>query len=264
MTILQSILLLWAGMALLMSLAFLVQLCTRNAGIVDAVWVAGVGTGGLLFAAVGTGDPGRRVLLAGLAGLWGYRLAGYLFFNRVLGRPEDGRYAMLRERWGERANTFLFVFFQIQAFWVVLFALPFLGVTANPSAFPRWFDGAGLLIWLVAVVGESIADVQLARFREDPSHRGQTCRIGLWRYSRHPNYFFEWIHWFAYLLLAWGSPLAMVGFLGPIVMLIFLYKITGIPYTEKCALASRGDDYRRYQQTTSAFIPWFSREVKHV
>lgn len=254
----------WFGMVLVMGIGFLVQLRTRNAGIVDALWAAGVGAAGMVFAWGGTGLPGRRMLLAGLAALWGFRLAGYLFFNRVWGRPEDGRYAMLREKWGEKAFQFLFIFFQIQALWVVLFALPFLAVGANSRAFPSWLDALGVLIWILAVAGESLADSQLARFRDQPGHQGKTCRSGLWHYSRHPNYFFEWVHWFAYVVLALGSPLWWLSLSGPVVMLVFLYKITGIPYTEKCALQSRGDDYRRYQETTSAFVPWFPRKTEHL
>jgi len=101
-----------------------------------------------------------------------------------------------------------------------------------------------------------MADQQLARFRADPSNKGQVCDVGLWHYSRHPNYFFEWLHWFSYPLIAFGTPLSWIAWLGPVVMLIFLYRITGIPYTEKQALKSRGDAYRRYQETTSPFVPW--------
>jgi steroid 5-alpha reductase family enzyme len=215
----------------------------------------------LFYSALGSGDPARRALLALLAGGWGLRLAWYLLSNRVIRRPEDGRYQMLRRRWGDRAERNLAVFFQVQAFWAVLFSIPFL-----PAAFSAtrlsWLDLAGAAVWATAVGGEWTADRQLARFREDPANAGRTCRAGLWRYSRHPNYFFEWIHWFAYPLLAFGSPWWWVSLAGPMVMLVFLLRITGIPYTEKCALESRGDDYRRYQRTTSAFIPWFPKEEK--
>ena len=114
----------------------------------------------------------------------------------------------------------------------------------------------------MAVLGETIADRQLARFRADPENRGKTCNQGLWRYSRHPNYFFEWIHWFAYIFLAVGSPHWWLALLGPLVMAVFLLKITGIPYTELQSLKSKGESYREYQRTTSAFIPWFPKKPK--
>ena len=101
---------------------------------------------------------------------------------------------------------------------------------------------------------------QLAAFRAQPSNRGRTCRSGLWRYSRHPNYFFEWLHWFAYVALAVGSPVSWLAWSGPVVMYLFLRYISGIPFTEANALRSRGDDYREYQRTTPMLFPWFPRK----
>ena len=250
----------WAGMAVVMLLLYLLARVRKDAGIVDVGWSAGVGALAVWYAAWGAGDPVRRVLLAVLAGVWGLRLAGYLLVNRVLSPGEDGRYAMLREKFGRRAETFFLGFFQVQALWAVLFSVPFLPVAFHAGPFPTVWDVCGIIVWGVAVAGESLADRQLARFRDRPGSSGRTCREGLWRYSRHPNYFFEWVHLFAYVFLAMGAPWWPVAFAGPIVMLVFLYKITGIPYTEKRALASRGDEYRRYQQTTSAFVPWPPRE----
>ena len=117
------------------------------------------------------------------------------------------------------------------------------------------FALAAILVWLLAVGGESLADRQLAKFRGDPASRGRTCRVGLWAWSRHPNYFFEWLHWFAYALLAVGTPWFWVSLGGPILMFAFLYRVSGIPWTEAQSLRSRGDDYRRYQQEVSAFFP---------
>lgn len=248
----------WAGMALVMLALYLVSRRTGNAGIVDAGWAGGVGLLALLYAALGSGDPARRALVALLGGGWALRLAWYLLVDRCIGRPEDGRYRMLRRQWGENAERNLAVFFQVQAFWAVLFSIPFLPAVFSRAPF-SWFDIAGAVVWAVAVGGEWTADRQLARFRERPESAGRTCRAGLWRYSRHPNYFFEWVHWFTYPLLAFGAPWWWVSLAGPVVMLFFLLRITGIPYTEKRALESRGDDYRDYQRTTSAFIPWFPK-----
>jgi len=257
----QVILTGWAAMALVMLVFYFVQRRTKNAGVVDFVWAAGVGGLAVLYAAVASGAPGRRILLASLAGIWSFRLASHLLIDRVLGKPEDGRYEMLRQNWGDKAQTFFLSFFQIQALWAVMFSIPFLPVVYRQGTLGG-LDFLAVLVWLIAVGGETLADRQLARFRADPENKGKTCRAGLWRYSRHPNYFFEWIHWLTYVCLGLGSPYWWVTLMGPVVMLLFLYKVTGIPYTEKRALQSRGDDYRRYQQTTSAFIPWFpKREV---
>ena len=251
----------WAAMVLIMLVFYFIQRRTGNAGIVDFVWAAGIGALALFYAAVATGDVGRRVLLAALAGIWSMRLAVYLLVDRVLGKPEDGRYQMLRQNWGDKASAYFLAFFQVQAIWAVMFSIPFLPVVYRQAPLGP-LDVLAVLVWLIAVGGETLADRQLARFRADPQNKGKTCRLGLWRYSRHPNYFFEWIHWFAYVCLGIGAPYGWVTLMGPIIMLLFLYKVTGIPYTEKRAVQSRGDDYRRYQQTTSPFIPWFpKREV---
>jgi steroid 5-alpha reductase family enzyme len=257
----QILLIGWASMAIIMLLFYVIQRRTRNAGIVDFVWAAGVGALAVFYASAAEGNTARNVTLGILAGVWSLRLAFYLLFNRVIGKPEDGRYEMLRNKWGPNAQLNLFFFFQVQAIWAVMFSIPFIPVVYNKTVL-GWSDYTGIIVWLIAVIGETIADRQLARFRLDPENQGKTCRIGLWNYSRHPNYFFELIHWFTYVFLGIGSSYWWVTFLGPVLMLLFLYKITGIPYTEKRALLSRGEDYRQYQQTTSSFIPWFPKRGK--
>ena len=258
----SSLLTVWACMAVTMLLFYLIQQKTRNATVVDAVWAAGVGLSACFYGITGTGNVGRRTVLVVLGGLWGLRLAGHLIL-RSLAKPEDGRYAMLREQWGSSGPRYFFLFFQAQAFWVVLFSVPFLVVSRTGRTLWAWPDWAALLIWMTAVAGEACADWQLERFRRNSENRGRTCCQGLWRYSRHPNYFFEWLHWFTYVFLALGGKWWWISLWGPIVMLLFLYKVTGIPYTEKRALQSRGEDYRRYQQSTSAFIPWIPKRGDH-
>ena len=252
----------WATAALLMALAWAVQWRTQDAGVVDVTWAAGLGVLALGYALLANGDPLRRILVAIMAGGWSFRLAAYLLINRVIGKSEDGRYQRLRAHWHERLQLKFFGFFQAQALLTAVFAVPFLVVTMTLERPPLLAVFAVALIWLLAVGGETLADRQLAAWRADSAHRGRTCRAGLWRYSRHPNYFFEWLHWWCYPLLAWGSPALWLTLIGPALMLYTLLKVTGIPYTEQQALASRGDDYRAYQCSTSAFIPWFpKREV---
>jgi steroid 5-alpha reductase family enzyme len=254
----QQALLVWAIAALAQTAGWRWQRSRDNAGIVDVVWSFGVGGAAVLVAATGSGAPLPRMLLAVLGGLWGLRLGLYLW-HRVRGEPEDGRYAQLRLRWGNDQRKWL-AMFQFQALLIALFALPFLAVAANPQAgWTPWY-AAAIAVWLGSVAGEAVADRQLARFRADPANRGKTCRAGLWRYSRHPNYFFEWLHWFAYVLLAVGSPIAWLAWAGPLVMYVFLRWISGIPYTEAQALRSRGEDYARYQRSTPMLFPWFPKE----
>ncbi len=251
----MSLLMIWLLAVAAQSLGWWWQKRHSNAGMVDVVWSAGVGGAAVVAAVLGDGAVLPRVLLAMLGGIWGLRLAGHLL-HRVLGEPEDGRYAHLRKAFGQDQRKW-FAFFQLQALLIVLFALPFIAVARNPSAGLTPWIIAGIAFWLLSVLGEAIADRQLARFRANPANKGHTCRDGLWRYSRHPNYFFEWLHWFAYVCLAIGSPLWWLAWAGPVVMFVFLRWVSGIPYTEAQALRTRGVDYRNYQQTTPMLFPWF-------
>jgi len=153
------------------------------------------------------------------------------------------------------------LFFQAQALLDVLLGLPFLLAAWNPTAGLHPLEWAAAALWLAAWVGESVADGQLRRFKARAESAGLTCREGLWRFSRHPNYFFEWLVWVAYLLLALTAPWGWTAILGPALMLYFLLRVTGIPYTEAQSLRSRPEDYARYQRETSPFIPWFPRKV---
>ncbi|MDG2524182.1 DUF1295 domain-containing protein [Stenotrophomonas sp. HITSZ_GD] len=232
----------------------------HNIGVVDVLWAQGVGAAAVLLAWLGDGEVLPRVALGVLGGLWGLRLALHLW-RRVRSEEEDGRYQYLRAHWGGHQGK-IFGFFMAQAALIVLFALPFVAVAANPRADMWPWVAAAAGVWLLSVGGETVADRQLARFRANPAHKGRTCREGLWRYSRHPNYFFEWLHWFAYVLLAVGSPLWWLAWAGPLVMYLFLRYLSGVPFTEKQALRSRGEDYRAYQRSTPMFFPWFPRNSK--
>ena len=249
------------GIALMMLLLWLVQHKTNDASAVDVGWAAGLGLLGVFYAIFAPGDIERRVLLAFVASFWSFRLAGFLFFHRVMGKEEDRRYQSLRSRWGDKAQRNFFVFYQAQGLLDVLLSLPFLVIASNPRPSVHLLEIAGAVVWVTAIIGETVADRQLAAFRSDPDHRGKTCRRGLWRYSRHPNYFFEWLVWCGFAWMAWPAPNGWLGILSPIVMLFFILKVTGIPPTEAQALASRGDDYKEYQRTTSVFVPWFPKKA---
>ena len=138
-------------------------------------------------------------------------------------------------------------------------AVPFLLASRNAAPELGAFEYAGVAVWLIALVGESVADAQLRAFRANPANRGGVCDAGLWRYSRHPNYFFEWLVWCAVALFAFGSPWGWVSVACPAMMLYFLLKVTGIPATESHMLRSRGEKFAAYQRRTSAFVPWWPR-----
>ncbi len=244
--------------SVLMASAWLVQKRTGNAGVVDVAWAFAMAVAALFYGALGEGSLLNRLLMAMMAGIWGFRLTLFLL-ARVLHEHEDGRYAALREHWNGSQLKF-FGFFQAQALATLLFSLPFFIVAQNPVNYLSLWTVLAVLIWVISVVGEMIADMQLARFRANPRNKGTTCREGLWRYSRHPNYFFEWLHWYSYVFLAIGAPWWWLSLSGVVLMGISLCWVTGIPFAEKQALRSRGDDYRAYQRETSMLIPWFPRQ----
>jgi steroid 5-alpha reductase family enzyme len=258
----DRLLLAWLAAALFMQVLWFVQRRHRDAGIVDVGWAASLGAMAVAYALLGSGSFEQRLLAGAVGGFWGLRLALHLLFDRVIGKQEDGRYRYLREHWGARADAQFVWFFQLQALVAAILSLPFLLMAANPEpglASIQWF---GLLLFAGAKVGEAVADRQLARFRAEPSNRGTTCRDGLWRYSRHPNYFFEWLVWCAFAALAWPAPYGAWALLMPALMYVLVTRVSGIPYTEAQALRSRGEDYRRYQRTTSPLIPWFPKEER--
>ena len=248
----------WAVLAVALALLWARQRKTKDATSVDVAWSAGLGFLAIVYPWFTDGYLILRVLVGALGAIWAFRLAWYLLSERVFkATEEDGRYRAIREYFGPKANLFLFFFYQGQAAVAVLFSLPMLAAMSR-GALDLW-TALGAAVWFIAVLGETVSDAQLARFRSNPANRGQVCQVGLWRYSRHPNYFFEWVHWWAYVLIGHGT---MLTWIGPVGMLLFLFRLTGIPYTENQAIKSRGNLYREYQRTTSVFVPWFPKSTR--
>jgi steroid 5-alpha reductase family enzyme len=247
------------ALAVMMFVIWLLSVRLNNAGLVDVGWSLGLVVLALWYAWQGPGYAPRRWIMAGLVTFWGLRLALHLI-RRIASEPEDGRYQQLRREWaGKNINLRFLFFFQFQAVLDVVLSLPMLLAALNPRPELSALEYAGVALWLVAVLGESVADAQLAGFKRDPANRGRVCQVGLWRYSRHPNYFFEWFIWVAWLVYALASPWGWLAVICPALMLFFLFRVTGIPATEAQALRSRGAEYARYQETTSAFVPWWNK-----
>ncbi len=245
----------WVLLLALFAIAWWRQVRSENAGWVDVLWAACTALFGAAFALTGQGDFLLRALTAALYVLAYGRLALYLLRRVARDPEEDGRYRALRDWAGPRAPWVFGLFYLAQAGFVWLFTWP-ARVLAEGTLPPTWALVVGLTLWLTGQAGVRIADRQLDAFRRRPENRGRTCRDGLWRYSRHPNYFFEWLHSFTWPLLALNSPGGALLWGFPLLVFAFLYAVTGIPHTEKQALRSRGNDYRRYQRATSPFIPW--------
>ena len=245
----------WGLAAALQGVLYLRQRRTRDATLVDAGWAFSLALLAVVYALLAPGEIEHRVLIAVLVSIESLRIA-WLVARRI-GHGEDTRYAELRSRWRERGReqSNFAVFFQAQAFVAAFLSLPFLLAAFNEHEGLEPLEWLGALVWVVAAGGEAVADRQLAAFKAKPESKGKTMREGLWRYSRHPNYFFQWLTWVAYALIALAAPYGWIGLTAPALMLVLIVFVTGIPPSEEQSLRSRGDDYRRYQQETSAFVP---------
>ena len=204
--------------------AWLLQLRTGNAGLVDAIWALTLGLLALVYAICGTAPAGTRVLLALMGGLWGLRLGAHLW-RRNAGQPEDWRYAQLRKEWGTSANHKMFWFFQFQNVFTLMLSASAYGAVAYRMTAPAAACVIlALGIWVTSVLGEALSDSQMSAFRRNPANKGRVCRDGFWRYSRHPNYFFECLHWLAYVPLALDAPWGWSTLIAPLVMTFLIFQ----------------------------------------
>jgi len=239
-----------------MLLLWLLGLKQHNFSYVDIGWSANFALLAIIYGALGNGFPLRRVLICGMFAIWGIRLALHLA-TRIIGEPEEGRYVQLRKEWRAKGNVNLkfLGFFQFQAVLNIVLGLPMLFAVSNAVTQLHVLEISGAIVWLIGVCGESIADAQLKRFKSSAANKGKVCNVGLWSWSRHPNYFFEWTIWIGYALFALASPYGWLCLALPLLMLHFLLNVTGVKATEEQALRSKGEAYRHYQQTVSRFIP---------
>jgi len=235
---------------------------TDNYSYVDVGWALNFTLIAVIYGLLGDGFWPRKLLIAGMYTFWSLRLGIYLA-QRVIGKPEEERYARLRQDWGTGLAAKFLLFYEFQAVLNVVLAVPMLLACLNPEPRLGLFEYLGLAIFAAAIAGETVADRQLAAFKKNPANRGLVCQQGLWRYSRHPNYFFEWVIWIGYAIFALGSPGGWIALPMPALMLHFLLNVTGVKPTEEQALRSKGDLYREYQKTTSAFVPWFPRRPEN-
>lgn len=227
--------------------------------LVDVAWAYGIGLIALIYSAIGDGAISRRSLLGCLVFLWSVRLGTHLLLRLNETFPqEDRRYTKLKNSWGISVKRNFFWFFQFQALSQPILCIP-LALAAQNSSLLNVFDFLAVVICLVGVFGESVSDSQLRRFKLESKNSGQVCNVGLWKYSRHPNYFFEWIIWCGFACLGLSSSWGWMSVFSPAVMYCLLNYVTGVPPVEAQSLLSRGDLYRQYQRQTSRFFPWFQK-----
>ena len=253
--VIKQLLIGWVGIVVVMAMTYVLGRKIRNYGIVDIVWAAGFAILAIFFALTGEGNELRRSALAIVVCLWSGRLTFYLFGRLKAHHPvEDRRYSVLRENWGCQANWKMLVFFQLQGLAIILLAVIIVIPTSNNTAQPHLLEIIGLTVVVVSILGESQADRQLSRFKRDTGS-GVVCEIGLWHYSRHPNYFFEWLVWVGLYIFSCASG-AWWTIYCPLLMLFLLLRVTGIPPNEAQLLKTKGAAYERYRETTSCFFPF--------
>lgn len=247
------------SLSVLMAGAWIVQQRTGNSGWVDTIWTYSLGLVGAwsaMFPAPGHTVTSRQWLVAALVAVWSLRLGGHIA-GRTAQITDDPRYAAIAKEWGIDSPRKMFVFLQNQGLGSIPLVFSIFIAAHFPSADLRLQDYLGALILVVGIAGESIADAQLKAFRTNPSNKGKVCDAGLWKYSRHPNYFFEWFGWLAYPMIAisLGYHWGWLTLLAPIFMYWILVHVTGVPPLEKQMLISRGQAFRDYQNRTSKFFP---------
>lgn len=247
----------WAAVAVIMLTVWLWALKIKNNGVVDIFWAFNFLVIAAIIWVLADGFGPRKLMVCLLAGLWSLRLGVYLLI-RVGSHleVEEGRYKQLRQEWN---NTKFFFFFQMQAFSNVMLAIPFFIIALNPEPAVSRIEHIGASLWLMCIIGEGVSDWQLQYFKKQPENKGKVCQYGLWNYSRHPNYFFQFSIWVSVLIFALPSPYGWLAVICPLSIGYLIFKVTGIPMTEEQAVRSKGAAYREYQRTTSAFVPWFKK-----
>ena len=252
----------FAAIVTMMCIGWLISLRCRNVTMVDSLWGLGfVMIVWITYFSAG-GFAGRKALIAVLATAWGVRLSYYLS-RRNWNAGEDRRYAEWRTKAGERFwLVSLFKVFLLQAvfLWVISLVLQLGQFSPLPARFV-WLDMLGVCLWMAGFFFEVVADRQLAKFKKDPANRGRVMDRGLWAYSRHPNYFGEFLIWWGFFLITLSTPGSWWTVISPLIMTVVLLKMTGIPLTETAILKTR-PAYGEYVARTNAFVPWFRRKER--
>lgn len=251
-----------AGLAaalLLTTLVWLASLRKRDASVIDIFWGLTFVLLGWLYFAFGGQTVFRQWLVPVLVTLWGVRLSVYILW-RNWGHGEDPRYAAMRAKYGAKFPWLsLIIVFWLQAFLAWIIAIPLWKVqVADGPAATTWLDVLGVTLFLCGLVMESVADLQLARFRADRTNRGKVLDRGLWRYSRHPNYFGEALVWWGLFLVVLSTPGSWWTVLSPVLITYLLLRVSGVTLLENNLKTSK-PAYREYIEKTNAFVPWFPR-----
>ncbi len=247
----------------LITLLWLLSLLLKDASIVDIFWGVGfVISGWVYYAFAPDGFQARKLLLMALVTIWGLRLAGYIAW-RNLGKGEDYRYQNWRREHGQRWwYRSYFQVFLLQGFLMWIIGLPLLAAQYYPDPTRlTWLDGLGVVVWGIGFIFEALGDWQLSRFKANPANKGKLLTSGVWRYTRHPNYFGDAAQWWGFYLFALATGSGWWTFISPLIMSYFLRYVSGVTMLEK-SLKDSKPGFAEYVQSTNAFIPWFPRKAK--
>lgn len=259
--LLTTILVSLAACCGVMMLVWLWAYSIKNAGVVDIFWAFNFTIIAAVIWLFADGYQSRKDVVCLLAALWSLRLGIYLLI-RVGShlKEEEGRYKQLRREWAPNPDAKFFVFFQAQAISNLLLATPFFIITLNTQTELTLMEKIGAGMWFLSILGEAVSDWQLQHFKRNPANKGKVCQSGLWNYSRHPNYFFQFMIWVSVFIFSLSSPYGWISIICPLVIFYLIWKVTGIPMTEEQSIRSKGEAYKEYQRTTSVFVPWFKKK----
>ncbi len=244
-------------MTAVMLVGWVVQRAVNNGGWTDVFWTYGTGvTCAAAALAPGPGAGWRHALVAAMVFIWAARLGTYVAV-RVARGPEDVRYATMRKEAGAQFQRQMFRLLIVQGPVTGLLSIAILFAARQPGPGFRIWDLLGVLIMVAAIAGEGLADRQMKRFKQDKANHGKVCDAGLWAWSRHPNYLFEFLGWFTYPVIgiSLANPWSLLSLLAPALMFAVLHFATGVPPLEEAMLISKGDAYRRYQEKVGAIFP---------
>ena len=231
----------------------------RNGAILDVVFAFGFIIVAITSFAIGQGYLLRKILLFVMAAIWASRLLGYLFV-RYLKKDEEGRFQILRKRFSIDSDLKFLALFFVQGIAILIISWPFVLSCLNPTAEISSFEIAGMIVWLIGFVFETIADRELWQFKIEEQNKEKVCQTGLWNYSRHPNYFFNWLVWIGFFLFALDAPYGYTSLVSPALMWYLLTQVSGIKEQEMLAIQTKGEQYKEYQRKTNKFFPWFPKK----
>lgn len=236
------------------------QLKSKNAGVIDVFWAVMLAFQACLYMFFSETSTYKKAIICALIVIWALRLAIYLWMRNV-GKPEDRRYTLIRTNAKIHPQVKMLFIFLFQWALNTLLATCFYFIFNNTEVYYSLYDKAGIFLLVTATIGEAMADRQLQIFKSNPANEGKILQTGLWAYTRHPNYFFQWLAWVAIFLLSLGTVWGWLALLAPIVMYFMLTKVSGIAYTEEVMAHTKGEAYQKYIQNVPSFFPKLPKDV---